>query len=205
MRLRNRMEQRELTRGLRGNQEVFLSYIARSPEFIEIKERHLKNVFMALYSLLRRLGGLNPEADKKILACAGEISEVFGISKDNAVTLLITPSQAALNSLRYAPKVSRDDNEVVLRFGAKTTLKDIKSIWGVVRSLQHEIGKVGSKTSINPELAYCIHRQYKMSGRKMTEVFNDYINRRLEGYNHSPTMTSEHEFRKYYKGIIKGL
>jgi len=192
--------------GLRGNQEVFLGCIAQSPEFEEIKEKHLKNVFMALYSLYRRLDGLDSKADRKVLVCASEISEVFGISQENALNLLFLPVRSSsLNHLRYSPKVLRDGNEVVLRFGTKTTLKDIKVIWGVVRSVQREIGMVGSKKSINPELAYCIHKQYKMNGRKMVDVFDDYINRKLEGYNYPPTITDEHEFRKYYKDIVKGL
>lgn len=195
----------ESLEGLRGNQEVFLGCIARSPEFQEIKEKHLKNVFMGLYSLYRRLDGLNVEADKKVRACADEVSEVFGISQERALGLLFLPVQSSVNNLRYSPKVLRDGNEVVLRFGPRTTLQDIKTIWKVVRSVQREIGMVGSKTSINPELAYCIHKQYKMNGRKMTDVFGDYVNRKLEGYNHPPTITDEHDFRNYYNDIVKGL
>lgn len=192
-------------KGLRGNQEVFLDCIAQSAEFNQIKERYLKNVFMGLYSLSKKVSSTDAEADKKLSDCADEISDTFKISKDNALKLLITPKKRVLRHLRYLPKVSRDGDEIVLRFGAKTSLDDVKAVWRAVKGLQKEIGKVGGKTSINPELAYCIHKQYQMNGRKMTEVFDDYLNRKLEGYNHLPTITDEHDFRKYYKEVVKGL
>ena len=39
----------------------------------------------------------------------------------------------------------------------------------------------------------------------MSQVYSDYINRRLDGYNASPTMFDINDFRKYYKGVVEGL
>ena len=189
---------------LRGNQEVFLACIADNDEFKTIRNKYLKNVFMGIYQLLHGVSG-DYENCKKVLACANEISAVLHISKENALRLLIMPSQAALRGMRYIPKVSRDGNEIVVQIGAKTTQADIKSVWSAIKDLQREIGDIGTKNSINPELAFCIHRQYVLEHRKKSEIFNDYQNGHLEGYSHTPTITYEEDFRKYYKQVVKGL
>ena len=57
---------------------------------------------------------------------------------------------------------------------------------------------------MNPELAYCIHRQHILKGRKIASIFKDYSHRRLEGYEGKPPTLSENDFRKYYKGVVEG-
>lgn len=189
---------------LRGNQDVLLANIRRSPEFEAIEQKHLKNVFMGIYELLKRVEG-DDENARKVYACADEISEVFKISKENALRLLLTAKAPAVYGAKYMPHIKQDGDEVVMRFGRKTTLADIKAVWKVVKDVQREIGGTGSKQSINPELAYCIHRQYVLKERKMKDIFDDYTNKRLEGYKYLPTISDEEEFRKRYKKIIKGL
>lgn len=189
---------------IRGNQDVFLIDIMRSPEFEAIRERHLHNVFMGIYELLKRVEG-DDDSARKVHACAAEISDTFKISEDSVLRLLITPSQPFAYEYRYLPHIKRDGDEVVMRFGRKTTLADIKAVWKVVKDVQRDIGGSGGKQSINPELAFCIHRQYVLLGRKMKDIFDDYSQRKLEGYKHPPTLHFEDEFRKYYKRVVKGL
>jgi hypothetical protein len=192
------------TNDLRGNQDVFLVDVMRSSEFQSIKEQHLKNIFTGIYGLLRRVDE-NDESGQKVLACADEISEVFKISKDNAIKLLIAPQAPAAYHMKYTPQIKRDGDDIVLRIGQKTTQADIKAIWKHVKSLQREIGGSGGKSSINPELAFCIHKQYVLRNRKMQDVFDDYRQNILEGYTHPPTIEDEGEFRKRYKRVVKGL
>lgn len=189
---------------LRGNQDVLLAYIRRSAEFKAIEQKHLKSVFMGIYGLLRRVEGGDSNAHK-VHACAEEISDTFKIRKDSAIKLLLAPEQPFAYRYRYLPHVTQEGDEVVLRFGHKTTQADIKAVWKVVRSVQREIGRTGGKQSINPELAYCIHRQHVLMGRKMADVFDDYLHKRLEGYEDKTPTLSENDFRKYYRHIIKGL
>ena len=189
---------------LRGNQDVLLANIRRSPEFEAIKQKYLKNVFMGIYGLLKRVEGDDDNA-RKVRACADEISETFKISKDTAIRLLLEPEQPAAYRYRYLPHIKQDGDEVVMRFGRKTTLADIRAVWKVVRDVQREIGGTGSKQSINPELAYCIHRQYVLRGRKIADIFDDYSHKRLEGYEGKSATLSENDFRKYYKGVVEGL
>lgn len=189
---------------LRGNQDVLLANIRRSSEFEVIEQKHLKKIFMGIYVLLKRVEG-DDENARKVYACADEVSEVFNISKENALRLLLTAKAPAAYGMKYMPHIKQDGDEVVMRFGHKTTLADIKAVWKFVKDVQREIGGTGGKQSINPELAFCIHRQYVLNGRKMVDIFNDYSHKRLEGYEgKSPTM-SENDFRKYYRNIVEGL
>lgn len=178
--------------------------IMRSSEFQSIKEQHLENVFTGIYGLLRRVDE-NDESGQKVLTCADEISEVFKISKDNAVELLIAPQAPAVYHMKYTPQIKRDGDAIVLRIRQKTTQADIKAVWKHIKNLQREIGGSGVKSSINPELAFCIHRQYVLRKRKMKDVFDDYRQSTLEGYTHPPTIEDEDEFRKRYKRVVKGL
>lgn len=189
---------------LRGNQDVFLIDIMRSSEFQTIKKRHLTNVFTGIYGLLRRVDE-NDETGQKILACADEVSNVFKISTDNAVRLLLTPSAPAVYGMRYTPLVQQDGNDILIRIGQKTTREEVMKVWKYVKDLQKEMGGSGSKTSINPELAFCVHRQHVLKGRKMKDIFDDYRQQKLEGYDHIPTIEDEDEFRKRYNKIVKGL
>ncbi|QJU11280.1 MAG: hypothetical protein HXL06_003635 [Candidatus Nanosynbacter sp. HMT-348_TM7c-JB] len=189
---------------LRGNQDVLLADIRRSPEFEAIEQKYLKNVFMGIYRLLGRVEG-NDDNARKVYACADEISRTFKISKKNALQLLLTANVPAVYGARYMPHVKRDGDEVVMRFGRKTTLADIKAVWHIVKDVQREIGSTGSKKSINPELAFCIHRQHILKGRKIADIFDDYLHKRLEGYEGKPPTLGENDFRKYYKGVVEGL
>ncbi|QCT40193.1 hypothetical protein FBF31_03960 [Candidatus Saccharibacteria bacterium oral taxon 955] len=64
---------------------------------------------------------------------------------------------------------------------------------------------MSSKNSINPELAYYIHRKHVLNGTKMTDVFKQYLAGQLKGCKLKPTILDENEFRKYYRQIMKGL
>ena len=189
---------------LRGNQDVLLADMRRSPEFEAIEQKYLKNVFMGIYGLLKRVEGDDDNA-RKVYACADEISETFKISKDNALRLLFTAKAPAAYGTRYTPHIKQDGDEVVMRFGRKTTLTDIKAVWHIVKDVQREIGGTGSKQSINPELAFCIHRQHVLRGRKIADIFDDYSHKRLEGYEGKSPTLSENDFRKYYKSVVEGL
>ena len=56
---------------LRGNQDVLLADIRRSPEFEAIEQKYLKNVFMGIYELLRRVEG-NDENARKVYVNTNE-------------------------------------------------------------------------------------------------------------------------------------
>lgn len=183
---------------------MLLTDIRRSPEFEAIEQKYLKNVFMGIYGLLKRVEG-DDENARRVYACADEISETFKISKDNALRLLLTAKAPAVYGTRYTPHIKQDGDEVVMRFGRKTTLTDIKAVWHIVKDVQREIGGTGSKQSINPELAFCIHRQHVLEGRKIADIFDDYSHKRLEGYKGKTPTLSENDFRKYYKGVVEGL
>ena len=189
---------------LRGNQDVLLANIRRSSEFEVIEQKHLKKIFMGIYVLLKRVEG-DDENARKVYACADEVSEVFNISKENALRLLLTAKAPAAYGMKYMPHIKQDGDEVVMRFGHKTTLADIKAVWKFVKDVQREIGGTGGKQSINPELAFCIHRQYVLNGRKMADIFDDYSHKKLEGYEGKPPTMSENDFRKYYRNIVEGL
>lgn len=190
---------------LRGNQDVFLADIRRSDEFHQIEDKHLSKVFLGIERLLHRVVDEDENSGGKVYACAEEVSNVFRISKDTALNLLLTERHPFVYGHKYRPRISRDGDEVVLRIGPKTTQADIKSVWKIVRETQKEIGALGSKTSINPELAFCIHRQYVLRGRTMKDIFDDYTASKLDGYLHPPTIIYEDEFRKYYNRVIKGV
>lgn len=119
---------------LRGNQDVLLADIRRSPEFDAIEQKYLKNVFMGIYGLLKRVEGDDDNA-RKVYACADEISGVFKISKENALRLLITAKAPAAFGMKYTPHIKQDGDEIVIRFGHKTTLADIKAICKIVKDM----------------------------------------------------------------------
>lgn len=183
---------------------MLLSNIRRSPEFEAIEQKHLKHVFMGIYELLKRVDG-DDENARKVYACADEISRTFKISKEIALQLLLMPKAPTAYGTRYVPHIKQDGDEVVMRFGRKTTLADIKAVWKVVKDVQREIGGTGGKQSINPELAYCIYRQHVLKERKMADIFDDYSHKRLEGYEGKPPTLSENDFRKYYRSVVEGL
>ena len=37
------------------------------------------------------------------------------------------------------PHIKQDGDEVVMRFGCKTTLTDIKAVWKIVKDVQQEV------------------------------------------------------------------
>lgn len=89
---------------LRGNQDVLLADIRRSPEFEAIEQKYLNNVFMGIYGLLGRVEG-DDENARKIYACADEISKTFRISKENALRLLLKAKAPAAYGTRYLPHI----------------------------------------------------------------------------------------------------
>lgn len=192
---------------LRGNRDIFLINIMQSPEFHAIRKKHLEHVFTGIDVLLRDVADWpdDPGHKQKIAACAREISEMFKISEKNATDLILTPNNSVSFKIRYSPKIDRDGDEIVIRIGQKTTKQDIEASWKYVKKLQKEMGGSGSKSSINPELAFCIHRQHVLKGRKIVDVFHDYSRRKLEGHESKEPTLSENDFRKYYKNIVEGL
>lgn len=192
---------------LRGNQDIFLINIMQSPEFHAIRKKHLEHVFTGIDVLLREVADWpdDPGHKQKITACAREISNTFGISEKNATDLILTPNNRVSFKIRYSPKIDRDGDEIIIRIGQKTTKQDVNASWKYVKKLQKEMGGSGNKSSINPELAFCIHRQHALKGRKIADVYDDYSLKKLEGYEGKLPTLSENDFRKYYKRIVQGL
>jgi len=80
------------------------------------------------------------------LACADEISDVFKISKANAVRLLLTPSAPAVYGMQYTLLVQQDGSDILIRIGQKTTREEVMKVWKYVKDLQKKMGGSGSKT-----------------------------------------------------------
>ena len=124
---------------LRGNQDVFLANIRCSPEFDAIEQKHLKNVFMGIYELLRRVEG-NDENARKVYVSTNEISKVFKINKESALLrLLLTQKKHQPCMVQNMPHIKQDGDEVAMRFGCKTILTDIKAVWKIVKDVQREV------------------------------------------------------------------
>lgn len=187
----------------RGNQDIFLGDLINSDEFKSIKNKYLKDVFLGINQLLGRCD--DSEMGRQIDLCADKVSDYFKIKKDIALKLILSTDHTIPFDMNYIPRVYSDEKYVYLRFNQKTALKDIESVWKKVKEEQKKLGKVSSKSSINPNLAFCIYRQYVLQNRKMMDIFKDYEVCKLDGYNYPPTISDEHTFRKYYKNIIGGL
>lgn len=196
---------RKYADNLRGNQDIFLADLMNSAEFIEIKNKHLSDVFTGIESLLGKVMDDESIAGKKIHAAAKEITERFKLREDVATRLLLSHRLTLPMHLDYTPRVYEDGRHVFIRIGAKTTQEDVIKAWKQVKEEQKKLGSVGSKSSINSELAFCIYRQYVLNGRGIKDIFTDYENGELEGYDHASTIRDRKEFKRYYDKTVRGL
>lgn len=184
---------------LRGNPDILLGYIMADPVFKKIKQEHLHDVFLGIDNLLGKTD--NP----KVIKCAEEISKYFKIKPQIATRLLLANGYTLQKDMNYTPKVTNDGQYVYIRIGAKTTQKDIASLWKLIKKQQKEIGGVGSKSWANTRLAYCIYRQSVINGKPMAQIYQDYLDKKLKGYDGGITYTDINDFRKYYNSFIKGI
>jgi len=184
---------------LRGNPDILLGYIMADPIFKAIKDKHLHDVFLGIDNLLGKTD--NP----KITNCANEISKYFKIKPRITTRLLLASGHTIQRDMGYTPKISNDGQYVYIRIGAKTTQQDIIGLWKLVKEQQKEIDDVGSKSWTNTQLAYCIYRQRVIKGKTMAQVYQDYLDKKLEGYDGGITYTDINDFRKYYNSFIKGI
>lgn len=95
-------------------------------------------VYGHLRTAQKRVEGDDDNA-RKVHACAEEISQTFKMSRNNALRLLLTAKAPAAYGTRYTPHIKQDGDEVVMRFGHKTTLADIKAVWGVVETYSERL------------------------------------------------------------------
>lgn len=196
---------RKYADSLRGNQDVFLADLMNSAEFIEIKDKYLSDVFTGIESLLGKAMDDDGKSSQRIRAATKEVVERFKLREDLATKLLLSHNLTLPMHLDYMPRVYEDGKHVFIRIGVKTTQEDVMNVWKLVKEEQKKLGNVGSKSSTNPELAFCIYRQYVVNGRKMKDIFTDYENEELEGYNHAPTIRDRKEFKRYYDKVIREL
>ena len=196
---------RAYTDGLRGNQDIFLADVMNSPEFVKIKNEYLPKprYFTGIHHLLSKLS--DDPTSRAIEKCADKISETFRLRRDIAIRLLISHNYTLPIDLSYLPKITSDENYVYLRIGPKTSQKDVMGVWKLVKEEQRKLGRIGSKTSINPELAFCIHRELVITGKSLKSIFADYQHGKLNGYEHKATIDDFDDFRKYYKRSTTGL
>lgn len=188
----------------RSNQDVFLGCILNDPEFSRIKEEILGDLAPATW-FFKILGDRNSDNDKKVVkSCAEAIASHFRIKESTALKLILTSKHIADLHFGYVPRCHREDDQIHITIGPKTTLEDIRRYWPFIKDKQKEIGKTHNRKSTNPELAYCIHKQI-MSGKKLKQAFDLYIDGKLEGYDHKPTLLEFNDFRKYYSKIVKEL
>lgn len=184
---------------------MFLADVMNSSEFKEIKDKYLPKprYFTGIHHLLGRL--TDDPTSRAIEVCADKISETFKLRKDIAIKLLLSHNRTLPIDLSYLPKITRDDNYVYLRIGPRTSQKDVMNVWKLVKDEQRKLGKVGSKSSINSELAFCIHRELVIADRSLRNIFTDYQDEKLRGYKHKATINDLDDFRKYYKRSTAGL
>lgn len=191
---------------LRGNRDVFLGNILCSNEFNEIKTRYIKNEDSAIFGIYQLLGHTDStKFGLKIESCVNEVSDKFKIKKDIALKLILNSHHTLALTMNYAPYVYNDGEYAYIRIGPKTTQNDIKNVWKLVKTEQRKLDSIGSKSSINPELAFCIHRQLIINQKKIAEVFEEYLNNKLDRYNHPPTITDVKDFKKYYDKTVRGI
>lgn len=190
---------------LRGNQHIFIGDLMNSAEFKQLKNKYLPKdkVFLGIEQLLGKT--IDDETNDKVRACAKEVTEVFKITEELAMKLLLGHNQMLPINMDYTPKVYSDDRYVYIRIGSKTTKADIEHSWKHIKDEQRKIGSVSSKASINSELAFCIYRQIVLNGRLINDVYADYRVRKLDGYEHPPTIDDPRDFRKYYYRVTEGL
>lgn len=192
----------------RGDKEVLLACISNSPEFKETMNKHLTNERLWLERLTRNPNIGSSHTKKVIDNCANEISQLFNI-KVNIAKYLIVTANSSKDRDPYQPKIisSPDNTRLYIEVKPETTKADIIKIWPTVKKLKKEFLSYtsNSKKSINPELAYCIHRQLTIRKRRIHDIFVDYINGKLDGYNHKPTITDESDFIKYYRRVVNGI
>ena len=102
---------------------------------------------------------------------------------------------------------SQNDSYIHLEIYAQTTKQDIDNIWPLIKELQKNYltENVRANKSKHPELAYCIYRQKVLANRKLSSIFNDYQQNKLDGYNHESSVIDYSDFRKYYLNIAKGI
>lgn len=183
----------------RGNPDTLLGYIRRDPDFIAITDKYLKNKFIGIDHLLHRT------EDPVVLRCIDEVSQHFKLKPEIASKIVFFSKQTSDLDMGYIPKVSNDGQYVYIRLGAKTTQKDLRTIWPMVKQHQKEVGDVGTKKWANTLLAYCIYKQVEVNGRSLKSVYADYTDGKLEGYAHKATILDINEFRRYYYSFIKGI
>lgn len=108
--------------------------------------------------------------------------------------------------LFYSSKPQRADF-IHLEICANTTKQDITNIWSYIKELQKDylVGNTRADKSQYPELVYCIYRQRVLANRKLTDIFDDYLRDKLDGYHHVSKVIDYSDFRKYYANIVKGI
>lgn len=232
---------------LKTDRDVFLDYIASSPEFTSIKSKIPSDVFIGLDRLMGRIQDPDSTTGKELLARANEASQKLEIKPSIALDLLLgnyglhkTPKvrfcqhsqnvntatqdsnvpqinsyQDALDTagsvlddktIDYSSKPQKADF-IHLEIYANTTRQDIDNIWSHIKEFQKNylVGNTRADKSQYPELAYCIYRQRVLANRKLTDIFDDYLQDKLEGYHHISKVIDYSDFRKYYANIVKGI
>lgn len=198
-------KQQKNPNSLRGNQDIFLGDIINSQEFKDIKSKHLPkdNYFIGIHQLLGHID--DSEVGLAIKDCVDEVSKKFKLKFDTAQKLVLSNPHTLPINMNYIPTIYSDSKYVYVRIGPKTTQSDITNIWDQVRSEQRKLGNVGSKTSINPELAFCIHRQYIFNNKTIKEIYDEYLDEKLAGYKHPATINDIKDFKKYYDKTVRGI
>src|SRR5687768_17310612 len=100
------------TNNLRGNQDIFLANLMNSPEFIEIRDKHLSGIFTGIERLLGKVVDEESKSSKRIRAATKEISVRFKLKEDVAIKLLLSRNQTLPMHLNYIPKVYQDGEHV---------------------------------------------------------------------------------------------
>lgn len=183
----------------RGNQDTLLGYIRQDPDYEKICKEYLSDQFLGIDQLL----GFSE--NPRVQECISVIAQHFKIKNKYAEMLVLSHPTIIEKSMGYLPKITGDIEYVYIRVGPKTTIKDVTSVWHIVKEHQKKIGGVGSKGWSNTKLAYCIYRQRIIEEKPMAQVYEEYIDGRLEGYDAKPTIFDINDFRKYYDSFIKGI
>lgn len=189
----------------RSDRDAFLFCILQDPEFIAIRDKHLGNQLMLFHRAIPQ--SLDRQSKLALYNCIKELSQKFKLPAEMIKDLILSDKHILAMDLGHIPKVFIEDGSVMVQLGATTTKQDVDSAWPTIVEKQKELSgqkKRRSRTSNTPILAYCVHKQV-ISGKTIAQVFDEYINERLYGYNLKPTITDYNDFRKYYNRIVKGI
>jgi len=206
----------------RTNKEWFLYHLYNDPQFIKDKDQiinYLKTEYGDLYgvkflligkyslcSQLTEEKGRNNKGTLMIQAMAKKFEVSTSIIEQGLAYIKNLPL-SYINQYSNQPYVEKISNDkLAIYINSKTRLKDIESIWFIVKEKQKKLNNytAQSKASFNPGLVYAIYKQRlpNTEGKHLSfeKIFNNYRDGTLSDYSGSTTQfNSSDSLERYYR------